>query len=99
MATRTNDIYTLSLHDALPIWRSGLICLARSSRTGLDMSHILFMVEILLLTKCDSYLNQSLKIGRAVQQECRDRTRMPSYARKKKASAKSTSCTCRPAAT
>src|SRR5437016_7482326 len=30
-----------------------LICLARSSRTGLDMSHILFMVEILLLTKCD----------------------------------------------
>src|SRR5438876_6927696 len=27
--------------------------LARSSRTGLDMSHILFMVEILLLTKCD----------------------------------------------
>src|SRR5438445_578977 len=23
--------------------RSGLICLARSSRTGLDMSHILFM--------------------------------------------------------
>src|SRR5438309_7069560 len=32
--------------------------LARSSRTGLDMSHILFMVEILLLTKCDSYLNQ-----------------------------------------
>src|SRR2546429_6140470 len=39
--------------------RSGLICLARSSRTGLDMSHILFMVEILLLTKCDSYLNQS----------------------------------------
>src|SRR5437016_2966572 len=40
--------------------RSGLICLARSSRTGLDMSHILFMVEILLL-----------KIGGAVQQECR----------------------------
>src|SRR5689334_24023167 len=30
--------------------RSVLICLARSSRTGLDMSHILFMVEILLLT-------------------------------------------------
>src|SRR5699024_5840435 len=30
--------------------RSGLICLARSSRPGLDMSHIFFMVEILLLT-------------------------------------------------
>src|SRR5207248_1141473 len=26
--------------------RSGLICLARSSRTGLDMSHILFMVKL-----------------------------------------------------
>src|SRR5205085_11533077 len=30
--------------------RSCLICLARSSMTGLDMSHILFMVDILLLT-------------------------------------------------
>src|SRR2546429_16256 len=30
--------------------KRGLICLARSSRTGLDMSHIVFMVEILLLT-------------------------------------------------
>src|SRR5207245_2637042 len=30
--------------------RTGLIFLARSSSTGLDMSHILFMVEILLLT-------------------------------------------------
>src|SRR5256885_14014600 len=30
--------------------RSGLICVAMSSRTGVDMSHILFMVEILLLT-------------------------------------------------
>src|SRR5579871_7038597 len=27
--------------------RSGLICLARSSRTGLDMSNILFIIEIL----------------------------------------------------
>src|SRR2546428_12375565 len=46
--TATTEIYTLSLHDALPI-----LCLARSSRTGLDMSHILFMVEILLLNKID----------------------------------------------
>src|SRR3546814_3380533 len=28
---------------------SGLICVSYSSRTGLDMSHILFMVVILLL--------------------------------------------------
>src|SRR5262249_58911664 len=43
--------------------RSGLICLARSSRTGLDMSHILFMVEILLLTfkkSVDYYLSPML---------------------------------------
>src|SRR5438309_2930974 len=32
--------------------RSGLICLARSSRTGLDMSHILFMVEITVQQEC-----------------------------------------------
>src|SRR5262245_65268965 len=32
---------------------SGLICLARSSRTGLDMSHILFMVEILISKPVD----------------------------------------------
>src|SRR6266536_945376 len=43
--------------------RSGLICLARSSRTGLDMSHILIMVEILLLTfykSVDYYLSPML---------------------------------------
>src|SRR5687768_18592170 len=44
--------------------RSGLICLARSSRTGLDMSHILFMVEILLLTRSEE---------RRVGKECRSR--------------------------
>src|SRR5260370_10030825 len=40
---------TLFRSQKLTRWmrRSGLICLARSSRTGLDMSHILFMVEIL----------------------------------------------------
>src|SRR5436853_5647052 len=48
--TATTEIYTLSLHDALPIWmrRSGLICLARSSRTGLDMSHILHLGNLFL---------------------------------------------------
>src|SRR6266487_6590212 len=30
--------------------RSGLICLARSSSTGLDISHILFIVEVAFLT-------------------------------------------------
>src|SRR5438270_2166656 len=39
--------------------RSGLICLARSSRTGLDMSHILFMVEILLLTRSEERFSRN----------------------------------------
>src|SRR5688572_12848651 len=43
--------------------RSGLICLARSSRTGLDMSHILFMVEILLLTLGKGLLEGTLQAG------------------------------------
>src|SRR4051812_32461642 len=44
--------HQLTICQKLTRWmrRCGLICLARSSRTGLDMSHILFMVEILLLT-------------------------------------------------
>src|SRR5437868_1530471 len=41
--------YTTLFRSTRWMRRSGLICLARSSRTGLDMSHILFMVEILLL--------------------------------------------------
>src|SRR5437667_7457947 len=43
--TRSVSAFLLNRSSDL---RSGLICLARSSRTGLDMSHILFMVEILL---------------------------------------------------
>src|SRR5437868_12611255 len=39
---------TSTLFPYTTLFRS-LICLARSSRTGLDMSHILFMVEIKLL--------------------------------------------------
>src|SRR5437016_44424 len=59
LSTSTNDSVKLTR------WmrRSGLICLARSSRTGLDMSHILFMVEILLLTfykSVDYYLSPML---------------------------------------
>src|SRR5205823_14582313 len=70
--TATTEIYTLSLHDALPIFcqkltrwmrRSGLICLARSSRTGLDMSHILFMVEILLLRSEERRVGKECRCG------------------------------------
>src|SRR5438094_4385605 len=47
LLNRSSDLFCQKLTRWMR--RSGLICLARSSRTGLDMSHILFMVEILLL--------------------------------------------------
>src|SRR5207253_3851678 len=65
--TRSVSAFLLNRSSDLKLtrWmrRSGLICLARSSRTGLDMSHILFMVEILLLTfykSVDYYLSPML---------------------------------------
>src|SRR5438309_8081721 len=33
-ATATTEIYTLSLHDALPIWRSGVAAPGRADRPG-----------------------------------------------------------------
>src|SRR5688500_20330433 len=62
----TPEIYTLSLHDALPIWK----------RT--DCSVTWLMISYLLVV--EQHRTQIVKIGRAVQQECRDRARMPSSA-------------------
>src|SRR5438552_16870045 len=44
--------HQLTILSKLTRWmrRSGLICLSRSSKTGLDMSHILFIVVLLSLT-------------------------------------------------
>src|SRR5450631_1259429 len=64
--TATTEIYTLSLHDALPIWRR-----LRTRRPKLGSTLPVGSVRI----KCTAW-----KIGRAVQQECRDRSRMPSSA-------------------
>src|SRR5260370_27881463 len=69
--TATTEIYTLSLHDALPIlvlrWLTWVCTLANStSLANVDLPEPL------------------TQIGRAVQQECRDRSRMPSSACKKK---------------
>src|SRR5262249_60722960 len=64
--TPTTEIYTLSLHDALPIL-SNLQSFIASMTQKLTLSDI-------------SDESKVLKIGRAVQQECRDRSRMPSSA-------------------
>src|SRR5205807_9938694 len=72
-ATATTDIYTLSLHDALPIFSGmALLILALLQRIFLMSSLMLLLVWLIL--------EISFEIGRAVQQECRDRSRMPSSA-------------------
>src|SRR5205823_12370594 len=98
-ATLTTAIYTLSLHDALPIYAclstEGVYC----SRCVYYGKHQSFQAtagfrdyapnaysssngNLLLLGKIGVFHNRrnASKIGRAVQQECRDRSRMPSSA-------------------
>src|SRR5438132_13573017 len=85
--TSTPEIYTLSLHDALPIY---INIIAR--RTGKDVnSHTVLDGIITTIMATIQRINiigsgrvvgteEDSKIGRAVQQECRDRSRMPSSA-------------------
>src|SRR5207249_10675129 len=83
-------IYTLSLHDALPILISCLIWLDLVASLPLIKERILVIilllhflslmlgsVLVLIITSILSFISE---IGRAVQQECRDRSRMPSSA-------------------
>src|SRR5205085_10406393 len=78
----TPNSYTLSLHDALPIWikfmKDGVNAtpLPTVNTTGY-IDHAAFLGTINPDTNKISSVN---KIGRAVQQECRDRYRMPSSA-------------------
>src|SRR5204863_8635382 len=81
----TTAIYTLSLHDALPI--SVLVIRLRSLRllrvSGIVMRLRMFLLLITFLKASHSFrkvISRRNKIGRAVQQECRDRSRMPSSA-------------------
>src|SRR5260370_20586411 len=105
--TATTEIYTLSLHDALPIYTLSL--LNRSSdqrnqsaafssgkvrpnhetniniiarRTGKDVnSHTVLDGIITTIMATIQRINIiGSQIGRAVQQECRDRSRIPSSA-------------------
>src|SRR5438876_10342058 len=88
--TPTTEIYTLSLHDALPI------CRFNTSITH-AYSIVIGSKHITLNATGGGFLTASkqfrhgatsksrsntvgMEIGRAVQQECRDRSRMPSSA-------------------
>src|SRR5689334_25374271 len=68
--TATTEIYTLSLHDALPI-SAFLLNRFPVRRAIMFMLVSWFGLTLPLL---------NAEIGRAVQQECRDRSRMPSSA-------------------
>src|SRR5207302_8412265 len=72
--TATTQIYTLSLHDALPI------CTRNKTRDGLIRVRNIRALNGRFNTSITHAIQGSNEIGRAVQQECRDRSRMPSSA-------------------
>src|SRR5438270_7922586 len=100
--TATTYIYTLSLHDALPILSTE--CLIQLTKLGYDATPFnqilkqnakremrlrlgkVTVADVLAAQPDDKSAqiyarfdkNDWRKIGRAVQQECRDRSRMPS---------------------
>src|SRR5439155_26134316 len=97
----TPSIYTLSLHDALPIYLKNIWTaplppeteLSRqmtTSTTSIDIMGLQAAYANLHTDQERDYFMQryhdvitflvSMQIGRAVQQECRDRSRMPSSA-------------------
>src|SRR5258708_40209517 len=97
--TATTEIYTLSLHDALPICGyytvKDCVTIDVLPRTPGNNVYVGFMVwSNFTATKCRGLVRPNHEtniniiarrtgkdeIGRAVQQECRDRSRMPSSA-------------------
>src|SRR5256885_17270177 len=83
--TATTEIYTLSLHDALPICVYGTLDFVGYPRFPAPVEFIAAVIAY-YVHPVNIKLNRSrkarvsYKIGRAVQQECRDRSRMPSSA-------------------
>src|SRR5687767_690142 len=78
-ATTTREIYTLSLHDALPISTVDIFTFYVPHRHVYGEQWIKFMKDgVNALFTINVTMRD--KIGRAVQQECRDRSRMPSSA-------------------
>src|SRR5262249_60906780 len=77
--TAHTEIYTLSLHDALPI-----CFFVPEHGTMFTLALVRFpptaTKEIQYLNAKGALTYTKKQIGRAVQQECRDRSRMPSSA-------------------
>src|SRR5437016_12887182 len=80
--TASTDIYTLSLHDALPIFHPVNIQTACLIMEGAEFTeNIINGVERpVKAAELFAFTLMRQEIGRAVQQECRDRSRMPSSA-------------------
>src|SRR5207253_8905037 len=74
--TISPQLYTLSLHDALPI---SAFLLNRHSFPAEPLFRSQLTKNQAVATSQEAVQNQN-EIGRAVQQECRDRARMPSSA-------------------
>src|SRR5207247_11041493 len=93
-ASPASSSYILSLHDALPIYECSRLLEASTmkSRRGFAIQRLMnamrqahahgWFIVFDTLTLADDRLEAFYdnQIGRAVQQECRDRSRMPSSA-------------------
>src|SRR5439155_24147817 len=80
-------IYTLSLHDALPIYAmrqahaDGWFIVFDSLTVNAGNGGFLHSIQMdTSVNAANQVVDRCIQIGRAVQQECRDRTRMPSSA-------------------
>src|SRR5438094_10280072 len=83
--TASTEIYTLSLHDALPISNDFAEKMKEAKEQGKDMKVGWQAVKSLIkggafALGTSAAFSLAGEIGRAVQQECRDRSRMPSSA-------------------
>src|SRR5260221_12218979 len=82
--TATTEIYTLSLHDALPICLIKMMLVMVSLGTVRHPRRfkiVVIDIQITLKQMLRDFIGIRVnQIGRAVQQECRDRSRMPSSA-------------------
>src|SRR5437773_10135980 len=78
--TATTEIYTLSLHDALPIYLKNIWTAPLPPETELSRQMTTSTTSIDIMGLQAAYANLARKDRKAVQQECRDRSRMPSSA-------------------
>src|SRR5262249_61899996 len=76
-STAPIEIYTLSLHDALPISTARVASIMENTNLSKQQQVSEIMRQMLTQAQTAGKIGE---IGRAVQQECRDRSRMPSSA-------------------